>query len=131
MSLFSKHRRESKFPDAPSFSSLVGEDNIMVGRRIRISDLFGEPIVVVRGRIMESKKRADTKCLQLQVEYDGVMRILFTGSAVLLRQMLELERSQNPNAAAEFPVKLDKPYECKVKPFKAIISKINKYVAFE
>ena len=39
---------------------------------------------ILHYKIADSTKKAGTKCLYLQIEYDGQKRVLFTGASALL-----------------------------------------------
>ena len=66
------------------FSDFSKED-VLDGEKVQIDKVLGKDIVVLGYRISESKY-GNGKCLELQFETDGKKHILFTGSAVLMRQ---------------------------------------------
>lgn len=93
------------------FSDFATEINSMIGDKIKIDEVLGKEIEVIGYRVADSKysKSPDSKVLTLQFKLDGVDRILFTGSIVLLEQCIK--------------------YENEI-PFLAKIEKVNKFYTF-
>ena len=79
------------------------------GKKKRMDEILNKPIIVRGHKIIQSKKNSGEMCLHLQFEMDGVLCILFTGSAVLIDQC---ER-----------------YADKI-PFRITIIRIDKYFTF-
>ncbi len=75
-----KVKRFAEFADAPS---------VLDGDKIKLDDLINREVTVIGSRITESKygKNKSGKCLTLQIEIDGVHKVVFTGSDVLIQQM--------------------------------------------
>lgn len=59
------------------------------GDKIKLEDVLNLEVVVIGFNLRQSKygKNASGKCLALQIEMNGVRRVLFTGSDVLIGQM--------------------------------------------
>lgn len=93
------------------FSDFAADTNAMTGDKIKIEEVLGKEIEVTGYRVADSKypKSPNSKVLTLQFTLDGVGRILFTGSGVLLEQCLK--------------------YENEI-PFVTKIEKINKFYTF-
>jgi hypothetical protein len=93
------------------FSDFAAETNAMTGDKIKIEDVLGKEIEVMGYKVANSKypKSPDSKVLTLQFNLDGVSRILFTGSRILLEQCEQYENEL---------------------PFCAKIEKVNKYYTF-
>ena len=75
------------------FSDFATEPNSMMGDKIKIEEVLGKEIEVTGYRVTDSKypKSQNSKVLTLQFTLDGVGRILFTGSGVLLEQCVKYE----------------------------------------
>jgi len=73
------------------FSDFADESRGLEGEKMKIGDVFNKPIVVKAFRIFDSKCIKDKSCLQLQFELDGETKIVFTNSAVLIRQIKQYE----------------------------------------
>lgn len=70
--------------------------NTFVGEKIQVQKLFNLPIKVLDFKIEPSKKKADTRCLTVQIEKSGEKRIFFTGSTVLMDQISRVPRDKFP-----------------------------------
>ncbi len=71
------------------FSDFADPLNILDGAKIKLDEVINREIVVLGFRVTESKfgKNKSGKCLMLQIEIDGVHKVIFTGSDVLIEQM--------------------------------------------
>lgn len=71
------------------FSDFAEPGSVLDGDKIRIDDLINRDVMVIGYKISSSKfeKNKSGKCLTLQVEVNGVHRVVFTGSDVLIDQM--------------------------------------------
>lgn len=67
-----------------------------IGDKIPVAKLFNVEISVLNYKIEDSKKKEDTKCLTLQIEKDGVKRIVFTGSTTLIEQIKQVPSDKFP-----------------------------------
>lgn len=85
------------------------EENPLEGEKISLLELLNKEVEVLAYRLSESKQKSGTQCLTLQVRYNGKLRVLFTGSAVLISQVLKYTEQL---------------------PFEAKIKKINNYFTF-
>src|SRR5688572_29551178 len=55
------------------------------GDKIKIDRLLNKPVTVIAHKIEDSKyEKGNGKCLHLQVQVDGDMRVVFTGSVTLM-----------------------------------------------
>ncbi|MDD2495509.1 MAG: hypothetical protein PHE29_09985 [Tissierellia bacterium] len=68
------------------FSDFAKEPNVMIGDKIKIDNILDKEIEIIGYRINDSKQKTGTKVLTLQIKFEGVERILFTGSNVLTEQ---------------------------------------------
>ena len=59
----------------------------MPGTKRRIGQILDREIIIVDFRIMESKQRPNSKCLQLQFVMGDEVCVAFTGSVVLIDQI--------------------------------------------
>jgi len=93
------------------FSDFATETNIMTGDKIKIDEILGKEITVTGYKVSDSKyqKSNNDKVLTLQFNLDGIGRILFIGSKVLLEQI--------------------EKYKDEI-PFGAKIEKVNKFYTF-
>lgn len=93
------------------FSDFAAETSAMTGDKIKIEEVLGKEIEITGYKISDSKypKTAGSKVLTLQFNIDGVGRILFTGSNVLLEQCEKYESEM---------------------PFVTKIEKVNKFYTF-
>ncbi|GAA0491380.1 hypothetical protein GCM10008986_16860 [Salinibacillus aidingensis] len=91
------------------FSDFAKDSNVMIGDKMKIEDVLGKEIEVIGCKINDSKQKSGTKVLTLQFRWDGVERILFTGSSVLIEQSEQYKDEM---------------------PFLAKIEKVNKFYTF-
>lgn len=84
------------------------DEIVLDGDKIKINDILDKPLIILAYRINNSKFD-DKECLTIQFELNENKYVLFTGSVVLKNQIVK--------------------YKDKI-PFKAKISKINKYYTF-
>ena len=92
-----------------AFSDFAGSKMPMPGEKKYLRQVIDKKIIVVDFRVMASKKRQNSQCLQIQFVLDGEVCVAFTGSGVLLDQIQSFE---------------DKL------PFTATIKKIDDYYTF-
>ena len=92
------------------FSDFAEDDHQLEGDKKSIDDILGTEIAVKGYRLQDSKyNRGDGKVLTIQFELNEQTFILFTGSAVLKKQIQK--------------------YKDKL-PFMATIQRVNKYYSF-
>lgn len=70
--------------------------NAFVGEKIQVQKLFNTPIIVHAFKVEDSKKKAGTKLLTLQIEKAGEKRIVFTGSTVLIDMINRVPQNEFP-----------------------------------
>ena len=80
--------------------NIITHADSFVGEKIKISKILNRDIVIIGFRIEESKypKNKTGKCLHLQIELDGVKKIIFTGSDVLINTILQVKKEDMPIA---------------------------------
>ena len=73
------------------FSDFAESPKVLDGEKVKLDEVINREVLVIGYRITESKfgKNKSGKCLTLQVEIGGVHRVVFTGSDVLISQMME------------------------------------------
>lgn len=91
------------------FSDFAKEPNVMIGDKIKIDSIIDKEIEVMGYKISDSKQKIGTKVLTLQINFEGVERILFTGSNVLTEQAEKYKDEM---------------------PFLTIIKKVDKFYTF-
>ena len=91
------------------FSDFAKEPNVMIGDKIKIDNILDKEIEIIGYRINDSKQKIGTKVLTLQINFEGVERILFTGSNVLTEQAEKYKDEM---------------------PFLTIIKKVDKFYTF-
>ncbi len=69
-----------------SFSDFCDEIKPLEGDKMRLDDAINIALVVTGHKIVQSKFK-EAKCLHLEVEIDGVKRVIFTGSTILIEQI--------------------------------------------
>ncbi len=93
-----------------SFSEFAKDDKVALdGEKIKIGEVLNAEIEVLAFRTFDSKAIRGKECLQLQINIDGQLRVIFTNSEVLARQV--------------------KKYAEQL-PFRAIIRHIGSYYCF-
>lgn len=87
------------------------EEETLDGEKMKITDLLNKEIIVTGYKITESlyKKTNSTRCLKLQFSLENNKGIVFTGSDVLIDQIIK--------------------YESHI-PFISTITKVDKYYSF-
>lgn len=70
--------------------------NSFIGDKIAVKKLFGTEIKVHAFKIEPSKKKEGTDLLTLQIEKGGDMRVVFTGSKVLMDQIRRVPEDRFP-----------------------------------
>lgn len=81
------------------FSDLnISVDVPMSGEKIKIAKVLNTDIVIFDYRINESKysKNKTGKCLTLQIEFKEEKRVVFSGSDVLINQILQVKKDDLP-----------------------------------
>jgi hypothetical protein len=66
------------------------------GDSIKIDRLLNKEIKVLYHKIEDSTKKQGTKCLYLQVEFEGQNRLLFTGAQALLEAIQKVPPENFP-----------------------------------
>jgi len=69
------------------FSDFAESRLPMPGTKKHIGQILDQEIIIVDYRILESKHRPNTKCLQIQFLLGDEVCVAFTGSVVLLDQI--------------------------------------------
>lgn len=85
------------------------DERPLAGDKISLNEVLNIEVVIKDYHIAPSKKKTDTECLTLQLEFQGKDRVLFTGSTVLKNQILKYKDQL---------------------PFQTTIKKINNYFSF-
>ena len=98
-----------KMTNIHSFSDFAEMRGTFSGDKKRMDEILNKPITVRDYKIIPSKKNQNEKCLHLQIEMDGELFVLFTGSGVLIEQC--------------------EKYHDKI-PFNTTVVKIDKYFTF-
>jgi len=90
------------------FNEFAHEPQSIDGDKITLDSLLNKEIELIQYRLTKSKyaKNESGLCLTLQIKLDDQLRVVFTGSEVLIRQLKQYGD------------------HC---PFKTTIKKINKY----
>lgn len=69
------------------FSAFAKNKLPMPGNKKHLDQILNREIFIVDFRVMESKHRENSKCLQIQFLLDDEVCVAFTGSVVLLDQV--------------------------------------------
>ena len=85
------------------------ESKSFVGEKIQIIKLFNTEIKVVAYKIEESKKKENTKYLTMQIEKQGMNRVVFTGSTTLMKQIEKASRTLKLLYASDPYIDFEKP----------------------
>lgn len=67
------------------------ESKALLGEKLKIEKVFNTPVEVLDFRI-EPSKVTKGNCLYLQIEYKGELRVIFTGSVVLLDAIVKVPK---------------------------------------
>ena len=59
----------------------------MIGDKKHLDEILNTEICITDFRIMESKHRQNSQCLQIQFIMNGIVYVAFTGSSVLIDQV--------------------------------------------
>lgn len=95
--------------DCPRFSVFARDKLPMPGAKRRLDEILNQEITVTDFRVTQSKRNQGAECLQLQFLFGDEICVAFTGSVVLLDQIKSVKANL---------------------PFRAIITKIDKYYSF-
>lgn len=70
----------------------------MSGEKIKINRIVNKEIEVIDFELNESKFQADKcrKCLKLQIRLDNELRVVFTGSSMLIQAIQKIQKSMLP-----------------------------------
>ena len=73
------------------FSDFAQEAGPMDGAKLKIDDVINKEILIVGCKVKESKfsKSNSSDCLTIQFEMDTKRFVIFTGSSVLMDQMIK------------------------------------------
>lgn len=68
------------------------------GRKIPIMDVLNVNVIVRGFRVANSKfpRANNDRCVYMQIEVDGVSRVLFTGSGIILSQLEQIPENGFP-----------------------------------
>ena len=72
------------------FSDFATDTRIMVGEKIKITEILGKEIMINGYKISDSKYEGK-QLLTLQIKLDDIDRVIFTGSNVLIDQCNQYE----------------------------------------
>lgn len=72
----------------------------LTGDKIKISKVLNRDIIITNFKIEQSKypKNKSGKCLHLQIEMDKEMKVIFTGSDVLINTIEQVNKEDLPIA---------------------------------
>ncbi len=88
------HNLISRYFDMRKFSDFADEKAALEGEKIKLDDVLNRPVEVLQYRVLTGKYETE-KCLQVQIRIDGQLKVIFTGSKILLEQ-LEKYHNQLP-----------------------------------
>lgn len=71
-------------------------ENTYTGKKIDVDDILNMEIIVHRYKISDSTKKAGTKLLTLQIEYENNKRVVFTGSKILQDMIVQVPEDKFP-----------------------------------
>jgi len=74
-----------------SFSDFCDETKPLEGDKMRLDDAVNLSLVITGFKVAQSKFK-ESKCLHLEVEIDGVKRVIFTGSTILIEQIEKYQK---------------------------------------
>ncbi|KGO89753.1 hypothetical protein Q764_06075 [Flavobacterium suncheonense GH29-5 = DSM 17707] len=75
---------------------IPAEVTYLIGKSISLDHVLNLPIKVLDFRIGPSKKKPNTEYLTLQIETEGVKRVIFTGATVLIQQIKKVDKDKFP-----------------------------------
>lgn len=78
--------------------NIIPEKQGLIGKKIPIRFVLDKEIVVEKFRIKDSKysEKNNEKCLHLQIIFKDERRVIFTGSGVLMDQILKINEDCLP-----------------------------------
>ena len=79
--------KKIKKEDCEKFSVFAKNKLPMPGNKKHLDQILNREIFIVDFRVMQSKHRENSKCLQIQFLLDDEVCVAFTGSVVLLDQI--------------------------------------------
>lgn len=79
--------KKIQIENCEKFSDFAESRLPMPGIKKHIGQILDQEIIIVDYRILESKHRPNTKCLQIQFILNNEVCVAFTGSVVLLDQI--------------------------------------------
>ena len=94
----SKNLQDKIFDMSKRFSELgiTVENNSLPGEKIKISKVIGKEIVIKDFRIAKSKYDKTDHCLMMQIEIEGQIKVIFTGSTMLKKQIEQINKEDFP-----------------------------------
>lgn len=77
---------------------IVLANKVLTGDKVKMAKILNREIKVLNFKIDESKypKNKSGKCLQLQIEHENEKYVIFTGSDILIDQILQVSESDFP-----------------------------------
>lgn len=72
------------------------ELNSFIGDKVKIDRIINTEIVVHDYKVSPSSQRENTNCLTLQIERNGIMHVVFTGSTVLMQMIEKVPKGDFP-----------------------------------
>ncbi len=83
-----------------TFSGLGIKSKTLTGNKIAIEDVLDHKIKIIAYKISDSqygKRNTEPKYLCLQIKFNDEIRVIFTGSTVLMEDIIKAEELQKAN----------------------------------
>ena len=75
---------------------ITPKESAFVGKKIDVEDVLNLSISVLGYEIKDSTKKANSKYLTLQIENEGIKRVVFTGSKNLMDLIPQVPKNKFP-----------------------------------
>lgn len=72
------------------------KENTFTGKKIDVDDILNIEIIVYGHQIKDSTKKQNTKYLTLQIEFENIKRVVFTGSKNLMDLISQVPENKFP-----------------------------------
>lgn len=75
------------------------ESDSFLGDKIKIAEVIGKEIIVTDFRLTDSVYKESKQCLTIQIELTGELKVIFTGSSMLCKQISKVLKEDFPFSA--------------------------------
>lgn len=81
----------SEVSKIPEFKDVAKNSSNLEGTKITMLELLNKPVIIYQFRVLKSKFDTGKEVLQIQLELDNELRVIFTESKVIRNQLEDIQ----------------------------------------